>query len=138
VRVILHTNVLISGVFFGGLPRQILVAWRRGVLRVVFSPEILDEYERVGDRLAQRFKGVDLDPFLQLLGVHGELVEAAALTEPVTDDPADDKFFACALASGVRVIISGDEDLHQASGWRGVEVVRPAEFCQRFLTDDEA
>jgi uncharacterized protein len=136
VRVILDTNVLVSGVFFGGLPREILEAWRRGALRIVFSLEILDEYERVGARLAQRFEGVDLDPFLYLLGVHGELVEAAMLSEPVTKDPTDDKFFACALGAGVRVIVSGDADLQAVSGWRGIEVVRPADFCRRFLKVD--
>ena len=137
MRVVLDTNVLVSGVFFGGLPRRILDAWRSGALIVVFSPEILDEYQRVGERLSERFKGVDLHPFLQLVGVHGHLQESPALEAAVTDDPDDDKFFACAYASGVKVIVSGDDHLLRASGWRGIEVLRPAEFCERFLRDDE-
>lgn len=133
MRVVLDTNVRISGVFFGGLPRRILEAWRDGALRIVLSPEILKEYQRVGDRLAQRYSGVDLNPFLQLLGRHGELISAPELEEQITKDPDDEKFFACAHAARVTVIVPGDDDLVQASPWDGIEVLRPAEFCSRFL-----
>ena len=136
MKVVLDTNVLISGVFFGGLPRRILEAWRDGGLEVVFSPQILAEYQRVGERLGERFEGVDLHPFLQLLGIHGRLQDAPGLEGPVTDDPDDDKFFACAYAAGVKIIVSGDDHLLRVSGWKGIEVLRPAEFCERFLDPD--
>lgn len=133
MKVILGTNVVISGVFFGGLPRRILQAWRDRRVHVVVSPEILDEYQRVGQRLGERFEGVDFQPFLQLFGVHGELVEASALSERVTDDEDDEKFFACALAAEVEIIVSGDSHLLEASGWKGIEVVPPTDFVMRFL-----
>jgi len=41
MRVILDTNVFVSGVFFSGPPYEILDAWRRGRLTLVVSPEIL-------------------------------------------------------------------------------------------------
>jgi predicted nucleic acid-binding protein len=37
VRVILDTNVFISGVFFGGQPGRILDAWRDGRVQPVLS-----------------------------------------------------------------------------------------------------
>ncbi|NOY85319.1 MAG: PIN domain-containing protein [Nitrospirae bacterium] len=51
MRVILDTNVLVSGIFFSGPPYQILSAWRDGKIAFVISPEILEEYERVGEAL---------------------------------------------------------------------------------------
>jgi predicted nucleic acid-binding protein len=48
-------------------------------------------------------------------------------------DPDDDKFFACALSSGSRVIISGDKHLLKASGYQGIEVLKPREFVDRYL-----
>lgn len=33
------------------------------------------------------------------------------------EDPDDDKFFACALASGTTLIISGDKHLLKVSGY---------------------
>jgi predicted nucleic acid-binding protein len=49
VRIILDTNVVISGIFFAGLPYQILRAWREGKLHLLISEEILAEYRRVGE-----------------------------------------------------------------------------------------
>ena len=134
MRVILDTNVFISGVFFGGLPARILGAWRDDRIQPVLSAEILEEYQRVGQILGGQYPGVDLEPFLTLLAVHAEIVEAPALPQPVSADPDDDKFLACAVAAGVAVIVSGDKDLVDQSGWRGVRVLRPRQFVDEFLS----
>jgi predicted nucleic acid-binding protein len=60
MRVILDTNVFISGVFFAGPPHHILEGWRAGKVQLVISHEILEEYQRVGDSLAEQFPGVEL------------------------------------------------------------------------------
>ena len=135
MRIVLDTNVLVSGVFFGRLPVRILRAWRDGDIQLVLSAEILEEYQRVGHLLAGRYSGVDLEPFLALLAVHAELVRAPALLRLVCADPDDDKFLACAMAGGVGVIVSGDEDLLEQSGWNGIRVLRPRQFTDEFLPE---
>jgi predicted nucleic acid-binding protein len=47
VRLVLDTNVMISGVYFSGPPYDILDAWRRGRIEFVVSVEILDEPHRL-------------------------------------------------------------------------------------------
>lgn len=133
MRVILDTNVLVSGVFFGGVPGRILDAWRDARIQLVLSAEILDEYQRVGQELGTQYPGVTLEPFLGLLAVAAELVEAPALSEPVSSDPDDDKFLACAVAAGVTVVISGDRDLLEQSGWRNIRVLRPRQVADELL-----
>ncbi len=64
MRIVLDTNVLVSAVFFGGLPGRILEAWRNGHLQLVMSADILQEYQRVGQVPAEKYSGVDLRPFL--------------------------------------------------------------------------
>ena len=108
---IIDTNVFISGVFFSGPPHEILNAWRHGKVTLVTSPDILDEYRRVGEELASRFSGVDLEPWLQLLTGKAQVIEAAALEEDVCGDPDDDKFLACAIASNTKTILSSDKHL---------------------------
>jgi putative PIN family toxin of toxin-antitoxin system len=125
VRIVLDTNVFISGVFFGGPPFEILAAWRRRQLRLVGSPEILDEYRRVGEILADRYSGVDLAPILDLVVLYAEIFDARPLAEAVCADPDDDKFIACARAANVTHIISGDRHLRNASGYCGIEVLSP-------------
>jgi putative PIN family toxin of toxin-antitoxin system len=133
VRIVLDTNVFISGVFFSGPPNQILAAWRDGKIKLVASAEILEEYRRVGHELDSRFGGVDVEPFLALVAVAGEIVLAPALPKPVCEDPDDDKFIACALASRCKVIVSGDKTLQKASGHLGIEIVRPRRFVEDHL-----
>jgi putative PIN family toxin of toxin-antitoxin system len=133
VKVIIDTNVFISGVFFSGPPYKILEAWRDGKVQFVVSSEILQEYHRVGGILGEEFPGVDVSRFLELLTVKSEVATAPDLPEPVCVDPDDDKFLACALAGKVKYIISGDKHLLQVTGYRGVEVIRPSEFVDNYL-----
>lgn len=136
MRVVLDTNVFVSAVFFGGVPGRLLEAWRDGRLQLVLTAAILDEYQRVGQILSAQYAGLDLEPILALLAVEAEMNEAPALSAPVSADPDDDKFFACASAAGAAVIVSGDEHLLDHDGWRGVRVLRPRQFVNEFLTDE--
>jgi uncharacterized protein len=133
LKVVLDTNVMISGVFFGGLPHQILRAWRDGHIKVCVSAEILEEYQQVAKILAKEHAAIDLTPILHFITQYAEVVSAAPLGEQVCVDCDDDKFLACALASGSGVVISGDKHLRYVSGYRGVEVLNPREFVQRYL-----
>ena len=133
MRVILDTNVVISGIFFAGPPYQILKAWREGKLHLVISEEILAEYRRVGETLAQQFPSIDLLPILDMLRANAEVISVKCLPEPVCDDPDDDKFLACALAGDCKLIVSGDKHLLKASGFRGINVLAPRKFVNTYL-----
>jgi putative PIN family toxin of toxin-antitoxin system len=100
---------------------------------LVVSDEILDEYKRVGEILAEERPKIDLDPILNFVIEHARVYKPTKLKEPICEDPDDDKFIACALASGSKVIISGDKHLLKVSGFQGIEVLKPREFVDRFL-----
>ena len=119
MRVVVDTNVLISGVFFGGIPGRILSAWAVGHFDLVLSPPILDEDLRVGRELARRHPdlGARLTPLLALVTTHATLVDAPPLAQPVSADPADEMFLAAARAAGAGLIVSGDRHLLAVSGW---------------------
>jgi len=133
VKVVLDTNVFISGVFFGGPPYLILQAWRDGIIQLVISPEILDEYRRVGEILAEEHPCVDLEPMLEFVSQIADVFAAPPLSERVCEDPDDDKFISCALASASRVIISGDKHLLKETGFQDIEVLKPRDFLDRYL-----
>ena len=134
MRVILDTNVFVSGIFFSGPPYQILKAWHDGKLKLVICPEILEEYQRVGAVLNEQFPSIDLGKILEIITVKATMVDAQSLPEPVCIDPYDDKFLACALASKSRVIVSGDKHLLHVSGFREIRVMKPREFVDKYLS----
>jgi len=133
VKVILDTNVFISGVFYSGAPNQILNAWRDGKIQLVISHDILREYLRVGEIFADKFPSIELQPILDLVTIEAELHVAEDLSERVCSDPDDDKFLACAIASGSKIIVSGDKHLVKVSGFHGIEILKPHEFIKRYL-----
>lgn len=133
MRVILDTNVFVSGIFFSGPPYQILMAWQKGDISLVLSPDILEEYHRVGRVLETKFGEVDITPILHLLTINAELKEAPELSKSVCDDPDDDKFLACAVATKTKYIISGDKKLLAVSGYSGIEILSPRIFVDDYL-----
>jgi len=133
VRVVLDTNVLISGVFFAGAPYEILNAWRDGRFELVLSEDILGEYQRVGDVVGRRFPGASLRSIFELIVARARIYLSPRLPEGVCDDPADDKFLACALAGGARVIVGGDKAILSTTGYGGVYVLTPRQFISLYL-----
>lgn len=133
MKVILDTNVFISGVFFSGPPHQILNAWRDGVIKLVISQDILSEYRQVGEEFADEFPSIDLRPILDLVTIEAELCVAKDLPEPLCSDPDDDKFVSCAMASGSRIIVSGNKHLLKVSGYHDIEILKPREFINKHL-----
>ena len=135
VRVVLDTNVLLSGIFFAGVPGRILDAWHAGRLELILSPAILAEYRRTGAELAVRYpaRGESLTSILTLITRAAVMVDALALLHPVSVDPDDDKFLACAVASETQLIVSGDKHLLDVSGWNGIEVLTPRQTLDRYL-----
>lgn len=136
MRVVVDTNVFVSGVFFGGTPGRVLAAWRDGTIEVVVSREIIEEYVRVGDELSSRFPAVDLGPALDLISACATMVAAPPLPEPVCSDPDDDMFLACAIAAGATYVVSGGRGLLAASPYRQVTVIRPRELTDRLSRRD--
>ena len=127
MRIVLDTNVFVSGIFFGGPPDQILKAWRDGRVQLLVSPSILDEYRRIGTELTLQFGDVDLRPFLDLLTIQAEIVLASSLPPIIRDDPSDDKFLEAAVAGRASCIVSGDKHLLKLFEVQGIPILKPKE-----------
>jgi putative PIN family toxin of toxin-antitoxin system len=133
MRVVLDTNVLVSGIFFTGPPATILAAWASRRFELVASIEVLAEYRRVGARLGSRYPLVDAEPLLDLVTRESRIVDPIPVPTSACDDPDDIMFLACAIAGHAHIVVTGDRALLRASGFEGVEVVTPREFVRRYL-----
>jgi len=129
VRVVVDTNVLVSGVFFGGVPRQVLEAWAAGQFELVLTPSIFDEYLTTCARLGSKHPGLEYLEVLATVAGHGTLIPDPQSADAITADPDDDKFMICAQVADA-VVVSGDSDLLEASGWEGVSVLTPRAFSE--------
>jgi len=132
VRIVLDTNVFVSGIFFSGPPHRILGAWRDGRVRIIYSPAIVEEYQRVLVELSREFPQINGQPFLDLLARYGELVHPSPAAGTVCRDPEDVKFIDCLIQSRARCLVTGDRDLLEAKV-EGALILSPRQFCDQHL-----
>lgn len=137
MRVVLDTNVLMSAIFVGGMPGRILDAWKNGSVSLVLSPDIFEEYLRVGEELRRKHGELELVPLLSLIAARSELVDAEDLDPPVCRDPDDDKFLSCARVGRARALVSGDDDLRSLGEWEGIPILSPRDFVELHLSSPE-
>jgi predicted nucleic acid-binding protein len=131
VKAILDTNVFVSGIFFSGPPHQILQAWRDYIGAVARDSGGVSPRGRPSCGAIP--PPIDLGTVLAVVEHEADFYVAPTLPAPVSDDPDDDKFLACAIASGTMTIISGDKHLLRVSGFKGIEVLRPRAFVDIYL-----
>ena len=133
MRIVLDTNVLMSGIFFAGPPARILAAWAEGRFDLLATVEVLTEYRRVAKRLAKQYPSIEIDPVLDLIIRECRIVEPFPLPMEACDDPDDVKFLSCAISGQATCVVSGDRALLRASGYEGIEVLTPRSFVEQFL-----
>jgi putative PIN family toxin of toxin-antitoxin system len=131
MKVVLDTNVVISGIFFSGAPSRILTTWIDDAFDLVASTVILEEYRDVAARMSAKFPSVDCGPVLDRIAAHALLVVPAKLPDNACTDRDDIKFLECAVACSADCVVSGDRALLRASNYRGVEVLSPRQFITR-------
>jgi len=138
VRVVLDTNVVVSGLLWHNTPRRLLDAVRAGQLSAFTSAPLLAELVDVLTR-------PHLAPIIargnssakQLVSGYSKLariVPLSAIAPVVAADPADDAVFATALAARAELIVSGDKRVRAIKNYQGIEVVDAAEALVRVAT----
>ena len=132
MRIVIDTNVLISGVFFGGFPRKILSAVVGQKITACATAEIINEYEDIVQEMINRKQGHINRTILS------PLIKAMEIIEPVTHveicrDPDDNKFLECAKDSHALYIISGDKDLLIIEKFENVQIVTAKDFCEKYF-----
>jgi putative PIN family toxin of toxin-antitoxin system len=133
-RVVFDTSTLVSAALrIGSIPHRALAESFRS-WDVCASTETLLDLERVLTRgkFERYLPRAQRGDFVTLLrrNVHLFAVEEDQLrgVKPHCRDLLDDKFLALALAAEADVLVSSDEDLLVRHPWRGIRIVRPAEF----------
>jgi uncharacterized protein len=134
LKIVCDTNVLISGVLFGGHARQILLLSSRGNLTNITSAEILAEAEEVLLRPKFGLTAQQVKAIIALFRDTFEIVYPAGRLKVIKNDPSDDRILEAAFESEADCIVSGDRHLLSLQSWRGIRILSPADFMSEFET----
>jgi putative PIN family toxin of toxin-antitoxin system len=131
LRVVLDTNVLVSGLAYpGSVPGRIVSAWRQGGLDVVLSRYILDEMSRALPRLTRiRLSVGEIRDLVDSFMFLADIVEPDSGVDANLRDPADQQVLGTLLASKADYLITGDKDLLALA--EKYPIVTPATFWER-------
>ena len=131
LRVVLDTNVLVSGLAYpGSIPGRIVSVWRAGGLDVVLSRYILDETVRVLPRLSRmQLSEAEIRDLVDSLIFLTDIVEPDAKVDESLRDEADQQVLGTLRASRADYLITGDKDLLVLAG--KYPIISPAEFWTR-------
>ncbi len=129
IGVAADTNIYISALNFGGLPRRFLVLALEGRFELAMSPPIQAEVERIlRDRFAWTDEALKSTAFHQSRMTR--LVHPSQVIDAVPDDPDDNRILECATAAQSNYIVTGDKDLLRLGSYGGIEIIQVAEFLK--------
>lgn len=129
MRVLLDTNVVVSAILFGGVPRQLLEAALAGDLDLVTSQPLLAELETV---LTRKFEF----PTSMTASIRAELEGLSEVVEPVqiervTRTVADDLVLATAVAGAAEMLVTGDKELLEMGAYEGIPIQTARDLVDR-------
>ena len=132
MRVVLDTNVLVSGLLWSGAPNQLLKWTRDGSLEALSGESAIAEVRRVLEypKFATRISTLESSPELMiayLMNLVTHVPQLAQLPAVVSDDPSDNLFLALATENHGRLIVSGDQHLLSLNEHQGIPIVSPGE-----------
>ena len=128
--VTVDTNVLVSGVFFGGIPGKIVTAAREGVFTLAMTPLLLSELRRVVSREKFGLHPDAIELLMADMEACATIVYPRKLHQVVLRDSDDDAVVDCAVESDSSYIVSGDSHLTETDTLEGVSVVTPKRFVE--------
>ena len=131
--IVIDTNVLISA---GLLPESKTAQ----VLALAVEHFVIAQNQDTWRELETRIARSKFDRYF---GESGRLRHLVAIAQSiqhfevvtkvsVSRDKTDDKFIALAIDSGAALIISGDPDLKDVKKYKGIEILSPAQFFERY------
>ncbi len=137
VRVVLDTNVLVSGVIASGYSAKILDAARREEIKLITSVHMLEEFSDVISRrrITRKYPKAteDAETLLDFLRAFAEFVSGIPEENQISPDRDDDFVLACAVDGKADYIVSGDPHLLDLKTHKKISILLPREFAELIL-----
>lgn len=128
IKVVLDTNVLISGLNFEGNENRILTLFYRRMIEVYFSSFILQELKIVLEKKF-RWEKDRVNFLLEKINDLGIIVNPTCSISVIKTKKNDNRILECAVEAGVDYLITGNtKHLQPLNKIEGIPILTPTEF----------
>lgn len=132
MRIVIDTNVWVSGLLWRGLPGNLLHLVETGQVKLYMDSAMLEELANVlsYDQLQPRLEelGLSVAEIILYAASLATILEVPEGEQIVVADPDDDVFIRCAMAVDAVCIVSGDRHLLDLKEHAGIPIVTVREF----------
>lgn len=130
IRATTDTNVVVSALKFGGIPRRILDLADSGLIKLAVSPAILEEIADVLQREKIGWLVSEAKEFIEEFSQIADVVHPNQVVDILKDDPDDNCILECAAAARSDYLITGDKHLLKLRRFGQTQIVKPADFLE--------
>ena len=130
MKVVLDTNIFISGIHWSGSSEKILYAWFDNRFEFVCSESIIEEITETLMNFRIPLSMNDLLKWIIIISERAVIVKPSEKLDIVKEDPDDNKFFEAAIAGNAQYIISQDKHLLRIKEFRRVKIITPEKFLK--------
>lgn len=138
MRLVLDTNIVVSGLLWNGAPERLLRTGNHESIQLFTSPPLLAElahtlsYPKFRRKIAASGLSVD-----QLVDLYSKLVAAVppAPVPRIAPDPDDDVVIGTAIAAKAELIVTGDKALLSVEVFEGGRIVSVKEALEAVSRD---
>jgi putative PIN family toxin of toxin-antitoxin system len=130
LKVVIDTNVFVSGLTFKGKPREVLDLIWRGDIEACISSSILKELE---ETLRKDFSW-DRDQIkhmIEKIKARTILIQPKNKVSVIKENDDDNRILECAIEGTVQYLISGDrKHLLPLKEYQGTKIISPSDFLK--------
>jgi len=130
VKVVLDTNVFVSGIFWTGYSNQILWKWRKGKFILISSLEIILELINTLKDFKIKMDDNLIKKWIDLIVANSEIIKIMNNLNIIKEDASDNKFIETALLGEADFIVTQDNDLLRLKKYKNIKILKPKEFLE--------
>jgi len=132
LKIVIDTNVAISGLLWGGAPNRILKLCRDRVVIVIECDDTIQEVKNVLQypKFFARLSALGItamEAFAYFMNVVTYVPSPKNIPKVIKQDLFDNTFLGLAAENSVALIVSGDSHLLRIKNYKKIEIVTPSE-----------
>jgi putative PIN family toxin of toxin-antitoxin system len=128
MKVVIDTNILLSAILKGRLPRTVIqFVIESNKIEWIVSEAILTEYKDVVSRPKFKLSEGVIREWYRIFDTVPRLIDVHS-TVDFPRDRSDAKFLACAMASDADFLITGDKDFEEVDNLGATTIISASEF----------
>lgn len=130
MKVVLDTNIFVSGIHWKGNSEKILKSWYTGEFTLISSIPIIDELIEVLKEFKKPLSIEKIKQWEDLILDKAILVVPTIKIDIVKDDSDDNKFIEAALEGKAKFIVTQDNDLLRIKEYENIKIINTEEFLK--------